>query len=262
MADPQVHTLLIRLVGPMQSWGTSSRYSVRDSGGVPSKSGVVGILAAALGRSRSDSVDDIAALRMGVRVDCEGVPGYDFQTAGAAAGDPGIAKSSDTPEEVSTRLRRWRAGTLTDSARGRPSISRRHFLHDAAFLVGLEGPDLDQLQELDRALLHPKFAIGLGRRSYVPSLPLALPGGGVRVATGLIEALERAPWPSNINDPYSNGKSPAPMLRGVIEARGEEQAALLLDQPIGAAFANRTFGLRPVYFTLIVPHSSSGGNTQ
>lgn len=256
MAEPQVHTLLLRLVGPLQSWGTSSRYSERDSGSEPSKSGVVGILAAALGRSRSESVDDLAALRMGVRVDREGVPGYDFQSASAAANDPGIAAASDTPQSIERRLQRWRAGTLADSGRGRPSISRRHFLHDAAFLVGLEGTDLDLLQELDRALLHPVFAIGLGRRGYVPSLPLALPNGGMCTATGLIDALERGPWPIDVDD--APPQKEAPTLRGVIESRGDEQTALRLDQPVGAAFATRTFGLRPIYFTSIIPQSSGG----
>ena len=37
-------TLLLRLAGPMQSWGVQSRFSVRDTGLEPSKSGVIGLL--------------------------------------------------------------------------------------------------------------------------------------------------------------------------------------------------------------------------
>src|SRR5438045_3820140 len=77
-----MHTLLLRLAGPMQSWGTQSRFLVRDTGREPSKSGVVGLLCAALGRGREESVDDLAALAMGVRVDQEGTLGADFHTAG------------------------------------------------------------------------------------------------------------------------------------------------------------------------------------
>ena len=62
------HTLLIRLAGPMQSWGTQGRFDVRDTEREPSKSGVVGLLCAALGRDRSEPLDDLASLRMGVRV--------------------------------------------------------------------------------------------------------------------------------------------------------------------------------------------------
>ena len=41
--------LLVRLAGPMQSWGSQSRFSHRDTEREPTKSGVVGLLSAALG---------------------------------------------------------------------------------------------------------------------------------------------------------------------------------------------------------------------
>ena len=72
-----MHTLLLRLSGPLQSWGVQSRFSIRDTGLEPSKSGVVGLLCAALGRPRSAPVDDLAALQMGVRVDQQGHLTYD-----------------------------------------------------------------------------------------------------------------------------------------------------------------------------------------
>ena len=53
-------TLLMRLAGPMQSWGTGSRFDERDTQLEPSKSGVVGLLCAALGRDRAEPVDDLA----------------------------------------------------------------------------------------------------------------------------------------------------------------------------------------------------------
>ena len=64
-------TLLLRLVGPMQSWGTTSRFDERDTGKEPSKSGVIGLLAAALGIDRENWVDlaPLTRLRMGVRHD-------------------------------------------------------------------------------------------------------------------------------------------------------------------------------------------------
>ena len=76
-----VHTLLFRLAGPMQSWGVQSRFTVRDTGLEPSKSGVIGLVCAALGRARNQPVDDLAALRMGVRVDREGKLAKDYHTA-------------------------------------------------------------------------------------------------------------------------------------------------------------------------------------
>jgi len=51
-------TLLIPLVGPMQSWGTRSRFDHRDTEREPSKSGVIGLVCAAIGRDRNEPIDD------------------------------------------------------------------------------------------------------------------------------------------------------------------------------------------------------------
>ena len=64
--------MLMRLAGPMQSWGIRSRFSNRDTGLEPSRSGVTGLLCAALGRSREEPLDDFLPLKMAVRVDREG----------------------------------------------------------------------------------------------------------------------------------------------------------------------------------------------
>src|SRR4030043_150082 len=80
--------LLIRLCGPMQSWGTQSRFSNRDTELEPSKSGVIGLLCAALGKPRDEreaqippSINELSALKMGVRVDREGAVKCDYHTA-------------------------------------------------------------------------------------------------------------------------------------------------------------------------------------
>ena len=82
-------TLLLRLVGPMQSWGTTSRFDQRDTGKEPSKSGVVGLLAAALGIDRENwtNLEPLTGLSMGVRHDRSGIPKRDYQTAGCAPTD-------------------------------------------------------------------------------------------------------------------------------------------------------------------------------
>src|SRR5207248_4205529 len=105
--------LLLRLAGPMQSWGTDSRFSHRDTRAEPSKSGVVGLLCAALGRPRSEPVDDLAALKMALRVDREGRLARDFHTA------LDVIKADGS-------------GTTT-------VVSNRYYLADADFLVGLDG---------------------------------------------------------------------------------------------------------------------------
>lgn len=72
--------LLLKLAGPLQSWGSGSRFTERGTQHEPTKSGVVGLLAAALGRRRTDPVDDLAALDFAVRIDQPGLLESDFQT--------------------------------------------------------------------------------------------------------------------------------------------------------------------------------------
>src|SRR3989337_2849908 len=90
-------TLLVRLAGPMQSWGTTSRFDQRDTGKEPSKSGVIGLLAAAMGIDRGnwDDLEPLTRLAMGVRHDRPGIPKREYQTAGCARTDM-IVKADGT----------------------------------------------------------------------------------------------------------------------------------------------------------------------
>ena len=82
-------TLLIPLEGPLQAWGLDSRFELRQTAAEPSKSGVIGMCCAALGRDRSEAIDDLAALLFGVRVDREGRLTRDFHTARDVIGASG-----------------------------------------------------------------------------------------------------------------------------------------------------------------------------
>ncbi len=75
--------LVLRLAGPLQSWGASSRFTRRTTESAPTKSGVVGLLAGAVGIERGDDtrLAPLAALRFGVRIDQPGTRIRDFHTA-------------------------------------------------------------------------------------------------------------------------------------------------------------------------------------
>ena len=154
-------TLLLRLAAPMQSWGADSKFETRKTEREPTKSGVIGLLAAALGLRRDDTagLQPLCALRFGVRVDREGALLTDFHTAG-----------NPTPRQVRADRRKGKAPDA-------PYVTRRHYLADAVFLVGLESGDEALLQKLAWALGHPAYPLFLGRRSCPPTLPLCL---GVR----------------------------------------------------------------------------------
>lgn len=206
--------LLLRLSGPMQSWGVQSRFTVRDTGLEPSKSGVVGLLCAALGRRRHEPVDDLASLRMGVRVDCEGRMACDFHTA------QNILKAG---------------GGIKDT-----EVSRRYYLADSRFLVGLESDDLDLLTRLHAALRDPHWPLYLGRKAFVPGEPVWLADGLWPGAT-LFDALCAYPW---------LGRDPQ---------RLPDQVRVVTDDPSGAevrpdyplSYAERRFAPRRVRTSFI-----------
>ena len=67
-------TLLLRLAAPLQAWGSDSKFETRKTDREPTKSGVVGLLAAALGLRRDDTegLARLNGLRFAVRADQEG----------------------------------------------------------------------------------------------------------------------------------------------------------------------------------------------
>lgn len=204
--------LLLRLAGPMQSWGVQSRFTVRDTGLEPSKSGVVGLLCAALGRRRHEPVDDLAALVMGVRVDQEGVMARDYHTAGKG----GMLKADGSVDQ------------------DRLVVSTRYYLADARFLVGLAGDDLDLLARLHASLRDPHWLLYLGRKAFVPGEPVWL-ADGLR-SQDLENALHDYPWLGC--DPK---KRPEQVRLVVEDPAGAEVRP---DQPL--SFADRRFAPRRV----------------
>ena len=64
--------LLLRLAGPLQAWGVKSRFTVRSTELAPTRSGIIGMLSAAIGRRRTDPIEDLLSLRFGVRKDQPG----------------------------------------------------------------------------------------------------------------------------------------------------------------------------------------------
>jgi CRISPR system Cascade subunit CasD len=230
--------LLMRLAGPMQSWGIRSRFTNRDTGLEPSRSGVIGLLCAALGRSREQPLADFLPLKMAVRVDREGRLMRDYHTAQRIRSS---ASATGAQETV---------------------LSERFYLADANFLVALEG-DHALLTRLDNALRRPVWPLFLGRKAFVPSLPVP---EGVRDGE-LLALISDHGWRKQYP-----GDKPPDKLRGVVEVEygaGEPRA----DVPLSFVSRDRRFGVRHVrdhYFPLTLvlepipesPHVSHQTNSQ
>ncbi|QHF97209.1 type I-E CRISPR-associated protein Cas5/CasD [Streptomyces sp. NHF165] len=150
--------LLLRLAGPLQSWGTHSKYLWRDTALFPTRSGVIGMLAAALGRTRGAPIDDLTALSMTVRVDRPGVVLSDYHTVG------GGLPADETVITVGRERRGEGKSTL---------VSKRQYLADAAFTVALTSDD-ELLHLCADALREPHWTLYLGRRACPPEGPVLL----------------------------------------------------------------------------------------
>ncbi len=221
-------TLLLRLAAPLQSWGVASKFDTRDTAREPTKSGVIGLLAAALGRSRTENLDDLKELYFGVRIDQPGTLLRDYHTA---------RQKKNTASFVTTR----------------------YYLADAVFLVGLEGEE-DFLKELVSALNKPVFPLYLGRRSCPPADRLVL---GI-MDMPLRQALEETPWQASEwhqkkvkrqlkkQQKKMQDKQPEPQIKLTIVCDAQENepgAFLRRDLPVSFDQRHRRYDFRMVIDT-------------
>lgn len=191
------NTLFLRLEGPLQAWGDQqSKFVVRRTAEAPTKSGVMGMLCAALGIPRPEAKEEwlpkLRAMRMGVRIDQPGVCWWDYHTVGAGM--------------------QMRIAEGEGKSKPGAMLTRREYLCDASFLVALQGePGL--IAELEEAIKKPRWTLYLGRKSCPPSRPLLLSKevDGVQ-PTGyfenLLSALQAVPWPYRLEkDRLKKGQS-------------------------------------------------------
>lgn len=154
-------TMALRLAGPLQSWGSASQFNRRETDSEPTKSAVIGLLAAADGRRREDPIEDLLNLRFAVRVDQAGTLLRDYHTVSDFRG--GDLRSSEVTAKGEQKRNRGKATAVTE----------RFYLQDAVFVVALEG-EHSLIEGLAEAIVSPGFPLALGRRSCVPTLPILL----------------------------------------------------------------------------------------
>jgi CRISPR system Cascade subunit CasD len=220
-----MNTLFLRLEGPLQAWGLRARWGERDTADAPSKSGVIGLLACALGLRRDDPELRLLsdALRLGVRVDLPGTRLRDYHTTGGGRyGDAvhtGGSRFHDDPyvggvlsAEVDGKGRikvKINAGTKEPET----DVSERHYLADASFLAAVQGPS-ELVARLAEAVQNPAWPCYLGRKACVPAAPLFAGGGEF---ADLEAALEAGPFSQRVLDAWDGrGERPA-RLRLLLE---------------------------------------------
>ncbi|WP_017569814.1 type I-E CRISPR-associated protein Cas5/CasD [Nocardiopsis halotolerans] len=203
------------LAGPLQSWGSASRFARRGTEHAPTKSGVLGLLAAAQGRDRAADLSDLAALRFGVRVDQPGARVRDYQTA------KHLVTGTSMP------------------------VSERFYLSDAVFVAAVEGEE-DLVAELYRAVRAPVYLPYLGRRSCPPARPVDL---GEPVDGSVEDVLEGQPWQASRRWQRQRRwreEAEVELSTLVDAAPGERRADSLRDLPLSFDPVHRRYGLRSV----------------
>lgn len=204
--------LLLRFKGPLQAWGHDSRYQERRTHHSPTKSAVVGLLAAAEGRRRTDSVEDLTELEFGVRIDQPGTLLRDYQTA------------ID-----------WRSGPPA-------RLSNRYYLEDACFVVAVGG-SRDLLDGLAEAVRSPQFPLYLGRRACPVNHDVVI---GVVDEADVDRALRAVEWQASTGHRRTRSrKVHLPIYRDARE--GEQVEEQLHDVPVSFDPRKRDYRWRAVH---------------
>lgn len=230
-----MRSVVLRLEGPMQSWGTQGRFGIRDTDAEPSKSGVIGLVGCALGMPRDDeaTLARLGALAFAVRVDREGKALRDYHTIG------GGRFRGDTDYEA------WNSGGTTPT--------ERHYLADACFTVALGGDDHGFVDAVAEAVQNPRWPLFLGRKSCVPSRP---PFVSV-VALAPDEAVRAAAAEPDLERPEARE---ARRMRLVLECEPGDGAVPRDDVPLSFKRYGRKHGRRFVRTAWVdVPAAAAGG---
>lgn len=225
--------LVLRLAGPMQSWGITSEFNRRATGDRPSKSGIVGLLAAAQGRQRGADLSDLICLGMGVRVDQPGQVLRDFHTASMPDGSP-LPSATVTAKGLQKR---------TSPAKS-TYVTTRDYLTDAVFVVAVTGEE-QLVGALAEAVARPRYPLSLGRRSCPPAQPLIVPGTAGVLWEGDLETVLRAvPWQAGVAARQSARRRAAVSVSASIDDPAGDE--VVSDVPVSFAHAERGFLSRQV----------------
>lgn len=220
--------LALRLAAPLQSWGGRSSFNRRETRPEPTKSGIVGLLAAASGIRRGEPISDLLNLRLGVRTDQPGSLLRDYHTASDYRGGPmlsaqvnakGLQKKTSPPKET--------------------YVTERFYLQDAIFIAAIAGP-ADLLDSLATVLRAPRFPLSLGRRSCPPAGRLVLG----TFSTSLDETLLALPWQAAEHHQRRHRKSATVRVPATIEDPAGDESAW--DVPSSFSLRARTFSARLV----------------
>lgn len=188
-------TCIFQLYGPLVSWGEIAIGGTRRSALHPSRSAILGIVAAALG-IRREAEQDLGelnrSLSVAVRVDVPGTLLTDYHTIQVPKKERGVSYLTRKDEMDAAREK---IGTI---------LSSREYRCDAYALAAVCLQDSRwTLTQIAEHLEYPTFHLYLGRKSAPPAMPLH---PQIIEADNLIEAFSKAQFPMSL--PVHDGTRP------------------------------------------------------
>lgn len=248
LTDRRDPGFLLQLGGPLQSWGEHSAFaSDRDTIAHPTRSGLIGMIASALGIPRAQATTaegscfaQLTRLRFTIRTDRPGTRLIDYHTVGG-----GLPQHRTVPTAKGGRRQ----------ADGATILTYRHYLSDAVFTVAVTAPDSntpDLLTDCAQALAAPRWPLHQGRRSCPPNPLLLLHPTSPDPVTELLEIPLARPTPPRHTEggtvtvhftadtPFAEAPETAPTRTAV---------TMLNDEPVRLTSRNRVHHTRPAYTT-------------
>ena len=208
--------LTIRLTAPLQSYGDEATFERRTTGDYPSKSAVIGMIAAALGYSREDSrISKLNDLKFAVRVDQPGQTLTDFHTV------------------------EWKKNVR--------KITYRDYLQDAVFVVAVGSNDDQQIKEIHDALRRPHYQLFLGRRANVPAGVLLMEEFDDENPVTILEKLgwQVSSWAQKVYRKRNSGKMfPKVDIYADADLLASHHSVMVKDRVESFDQRNRYFGYR------------------
>lgn len=161
---------LLWLEGPLQSWGADSRFGRRDTLPFPTRSGVLGMLCAALGKG-GEQKEWLAHMR---NYKQEAIAYERKQPRRRFRPRPGMLADFHMVGSGYDRNDKWQSLMIPKTSEGKAPVGTgarltwRYYLQDMAFAVLAEFPD-NEIEAVAAAFADPVWAICLGRKCCVPS---------------------------------------------------------------------------------------------
>ena len=213
--------LALLLDGPMQSWGHASRFERRTTALHPTRSGVVGLIAAAVGidKHAADETEQLARFAP-LNITTLTLP----------------RRNRREQELLMQRLEDYHTVTGIRRASGKVDDDAtvqtyRHYLLDARFGVLLEGP-VPLLVEIAAAIRNPKWGVWLGRKCCIPASPVLVASPSSRSVV----------WAALLQRAGYTGTETEDQFNRVLEVAASESGAdMIEDTPIayGAPIGER-----------------------